>query len=70
MKIMLPILGKNKTNIMHSTEQFEMDSISQQKYCINKPLKLFKIENQGIVRQYKFNSNNKFLNGKTKRNED
>jgi hypothetical protein len=47
-----------------------MDSISQQKYCINKPLKLFKIENQGIVRQYKFNSNNKFLDGKTKRNED
>lgn len=36
-EVMLPILGKNKTSLLHSPDQFEIDSISQQKHCINRP---------------------------------
>jgi len=35
--VMLPILGKNKTALLHSIEQFDLDSISNQKVMINQP---------------------------------
>ena len=38
-EVMLPILGKNKTSMLHSPDQFQIDSISQQKRCINRPYK-------------------------------
>lgn len=36
---MLPILGKNKTSVLHSVGQFNVESIVNQKKCVNKPRK-------------------------------
>lgn len=34
---MLPILGKNKTSLLHSPDQLDHDSIAHQKHCLNRP---------------------------------
>ena len=36
-EVMLPILGKNKTSLLHSKDQLEIESIAQQNSCINLP---------------------------------
>ena len=36
--VMLPILGKNKTSLLHAPDQLDLDSIAHQKRCLNRPL--------------------------------
>ena len=36
-EVMLPILGKNKTSLLHSTDQLQAESIAHQRPCINRP---------------------------------
>ena len=36
-QVMLPILGNNKKNMLHSIAQLDIESIMQQKPCLNKP---------------------------------
>ena len=38
-EVMLPILGKNKTSLLHSSAQLDVESIAQQKPCLNRPAK-------------------------------
>lgn len=38
-EVMLPILGKNKTSLLHSSAQLDVESIAQQKSCLNRPAK-------------------------------